>query len=157
MERRAVPIDDVSLPALLRAARNTFASAVQAPLAHAGFDDLPRNGVFVIGAISRGDAPLAEIIRWLGASKQAAGQLVDALVLRGYLERSVDDEDRRRLRVSLTERGRAVAAITRSAVEEIEERLLQKVGKERLAHTRATLMALVRLAPTVSAESSDRS
>jgi DNA-binding MarR family transcriptional regulator len=157
MERRAARMEDAPLPVLLRAARNTYASAVQAPLANAGFDDIPRNGVFVIGAISRNDAPLAEIIRWLGASKQAAGQLVDTLVLRGYLERSIDDADRRRLRVSLTERGQAVAAITRAAVETVERRLLEKVGKERLAHTRATLMALARLAPPASAESSDRS
>jgi DNA-binding MarR family transcriptional regulator len=157
MERRAAPIEDIALPALLRAARNTYACAIRQPLAEAGFDDIPRNGIFVIGAISRTEAPLAEIIRWLGSSKQSAGQLVDALVLRGYLERAVDDEDRRRLRVSLTERGRAVAAITREVVEGLERRLLEKVGKERLAHTRSTLMTLATLAPPAGGASPDRS
>ena len=50
-------------------------------------------------------APLAEVIRQLGVSKQAAGQLVDSLVVRGYLDRTVDPDDRRRLIVTLTERG----------------------------------------------------
>ena len=41
---------------------------------------------------------------------QAAGQLVDTLVMRGYLERQTDPDDRRRLVVRLTERGAEAAA-----------------------------------------------
>src|SRR5262249_30251950 len=112
-------------------------------LVSAGFDDIPRDGVFVLGSLSRTGAPLAEVIRWLGVSKQAAGQLVDTLVLRGYLERSVDEEDRRRLRVNLKERGRAVAALARQAVEHIDERLRTSVAAEHIAHTRTTLLSLI--------------
>ena len=46
-------------------------------LAVAGCDDVPRNGSFVIGAIARGGSPLSGIIKELGVSKQAAGQLVE--------------------------------------------------------------------------------
>jgi DNA-binding MarR family transcriptional regulator len=91
-------------------------------------------------------APMAVIIRQLGVSKQAAGQLVDALVLRGYLERAVDDEDRRRLTVALTERGRAAAEVSRKTVERIDAALLKKVGRERVTHARETLLALIALA-----------
>jgi DNA-binding MarR family transcriptional regulator len=139
---RASP-DEVSLPALLRLAANRYAVAVRRSLVAAGFDDVPRDGVFVLGSLSRTGAPLAEVIRWLGVSKQAAGQLVDTLVLRGYLERSVDEEDRRRLRVNLTERGRAVAALARQAVEHIDERLRASVAAEHIAHTRTTLLSLI--------------
>ena len=113
-----------------------LSAAISGPLVDAGFDDVPRNGVFVIGAISRTRAPLSEVIRWLGVSKQSAGQLVDALVVRGYLERSVDEEDRRRLTVQLTSRGRAVAAIARAAVDRIDKRLHERVGTPDW-HTRA--------------------
>lgn len=136
---------EAGLPALLRAARNTYRAAISGPLAAAGFDDVPRNGVFVIGAISRTRAPLSEVIRWLGVSKQSGGQLVDALVVRGYLERSVDEEDRRRLTVRLTSRGRAVAAIARAAVDRIDKRLRERVGNIQLAHTRSTLLTLIEL------------
>jgi DNA-binding MarR family transcriptional regulator len=139
--------EEASLPALLRGARHTYAAAVAVPLAAAGFEYIPRNGVFVMGAISRADAPLGDIIQWLGVSKQAAGQLVDQLVLRGYLSREVDPDDRRRLKVNLTDRGRAVAAIARSAIERMDERLLKVVGRECVAHTRATLRALIGLSP----------
>jgi DNA-binding MarR family transcriptional regulator len=145
MAVRSKPAEELSLPTLLRAARNTYATAVREPLRTAGFDDLPRNGVFVIGAISRTGAPLAQIIRWLGVSKQAAGQLIDVLVLRGYLERVVDEDDRRRLRLGLTERGRAVAVLARTAVERVDEQLLREVGAAAVARTRATLQALIAL------------
>ena len=135
--------DDVAFPALLRAARATYRAAIQEALAEAGCDDMPRNGAFVIGGIARTGAPLSDIVRDLGVSKQAAGQLVDTLVARGYLERSVAPEDRRRLTITLTERGRAAAAVIRSAVDRVDAELLARVGADHVARTRATLAALV--------------
>lgn len=134
--------DDASLPALLRAARTTYAVVVREALTAAGFDDLPRNGPYVIGAIARAGAPLSQIIKELGVTKQAAGQLVDTLVGRGYLDRSVDTEDRRRLTVTLTGRGRAAAAASRSAVERVNAKLAKIVPPEYIAHARVTLAAI---------------
>src|ERR1700760_3955979 len=101
--------ETIALPALLRHARNTYGSAMRRGLAEAGFDDIPKNGLYVIGglALGAGDVPLGQLVRELGVSKQSAGQLIDTLVLRGYLERAVDGEDRRKLTITLTERGRA--------------------------------------------------
>jgi len=137
--------DNVVFPALLRAARNSYASMIRAALAEAGCEDVPRNGIYVIGGIARSGAPLSRIIEDLRVSKQAAGQLVDTLVLRGYLERAVDIDDRRRLTVTLTDRGRAAAAASRSAVERLENELMERVGPIYLAHARATLGALVEM------------
>jgi DNA-binding MarR family transcriptional regulator len=134
--------DDLAFPALLRIARQAYGSAVRQALADGDFDDVPRNGAFVLGGIARHGAPLSEIISALGVSKQAAGALVDTLVARGYLDRSVDPEDRRRLTVRLTERGAAAAAVVRSAVEEVDADLAVTVGASYLAHTRATLASL---------------
>jgi DNA-binding MarR family transcriptional regulator len=70
----------------------------------AGDDDIPKNGLYVIGGLARetGGHPLSQVIEELQLSKQAAGQLVDILVMRGYLKREVDSEDRRRLTIGLT-------------------------------------------------------
>ena len=130
-------------PALLRAARSAYGSVIRAALAKAECDDVPPNGVYVIGAIARTGAPLSQIIKEIGASKQAAGQLVNSLVLRGYLERAVDPDDRRRLTVTLTERGRAAAAASRAAVEQLDDEILKRVGADYVAHARATLHALI--------------
>jgi DNA-binding MarR family transcriptional regulator len=134
---------EVAFPALLRAARAVYGSAIREALSGMGYDDVPRNGIYVIGAIARTGAPLSQIIKALGVSKQAAGQVVDTLVLRGYLDRAVDPGDRRRLTVTLSERGRAAAAVSKAATDRIDTELLQRVGADYLAHTRTTLAALI--------------
>jgi DNA-binding MarR family transcriptional regulator len=137
--------DQVAMPALMRGARATYGAAIRAALEEAGCEDVPRNGIFVIGAIARGGSPLSEIIKGLGVSKQAAGQLVDTLVVRGYLERTPDPEDRRRMTVSLTERGQLAASASRSAVEQVDARATAQVGAGRMAEARAVLGALIEL------------
>jgi DNA-binding MarR family transcriptional regulator len=145
VEGRAVePIDEWPLPALLRGARAVFGSAIRRGLAEVGCDDLPPNGPYVLGAIARTGAPLAVVVRQLGVSKQTAGQLVDSLVVRGYLSREVDPDDRRRLVVRLTDRGEAAASLIRSVVETVEAQLEETVGPRRLTHTRETLAAMIR-------------
>jgi DNA-binding MarR family transcriptional regulator len=138
----------IPLPALLRHARTAYGVAMRRALEDAGYDDIPKNGLYVIGglALGAGDVPLAALIRDLRISKQAAGQLVDALVSRGYLARAVDGQDRRRLVVTLTERGRAAAATQAGARERVDEALLVKVGLECVQQTRVALGALTEIA-----------
>ena len=135
-------VDEIALPALMRAARITYGAAIREAVAEVGCDDLPRNGAFVLGAVARGGVPLSSVIAGLGVSKQAGGALVDMLVMRGYLDRAADPEDRRRVQVGLTARGEAVAAVIREAVERVDAALVERVGAEHVAHTRATLNAL---------------
>jgi DNA-binding MarR family transcriptional regulator len=97
----------------------------------------------VIGGILTTGQPLGEVIRRLAVSKQTAGQMVDVLVLRGYVERSVDPTDRRRLVLALSERGEAAAEIIREVVEATEQRLAAEVGPSAIEQTRRTLAALV--------------
>ena len=145
MEDLVSPPDDLALPVLLRHARNTYGAAMRLALAEAGYDDIPGNGLYVIGglALDREDIPLGQLIKELRVSKQAAGQLVDTLVTRGYLERAIDKDDRRKLTVRLTERGRAAAATQAAAREKVDADLLAKVGAEDVERTRRTLAVLV--------------
>jgi DNA-binding MarR family transcriptional regulator len=147
------------LPALLRHARVAYASAMRRALEDAGFHDIPKNGLYVMGglALGAGEIPLGSLIRDLRLSKQAAGQLVDTLVTRGYLARTVDERDRRRLVVTLTDRGRAAAATQESARERIDAALLRRVGSQSIQHTRLTLAALTDLAPWGEAAASEES
>jgi DNA-binding MarR family transcriptional regulator len=111
-------------------------------LAAAGFEDLPRNGPFVLGGMAHHGGSAVEMIRGLGVSRQAASQLIDVLVLRGYLGRQVNRDDRRRLDIELTERGRAAAAVVRAAVEQIDRQLTARLSPAELAGLRAGLAAL---------------
>ena len=136
--------EGVPFPALLRDARRAYGRAVRGPLEEAGCGDLPVNGPFVLGAISTTGTPLAEVIVALGLSKQAAGALVDALVIRGYLSREVDPADRRRLQVALTERGEYAAALVADAVVSLDACLREIVGEEAVATARDVLWELAR-------------
>lgn len=135
----------IVMPALLRHARDTYGLAMRKALESAGYDDVPRNGLYIIGGLAMGaeDVPLGELIRQLRISKQAAGQLVDTLVTRGYLERKIDPEDRRKLTIMLTDRGKAAAATQAAAREKIDAELLRRVGQDNIDRTRHTLAALI--------------
>ncbi len=132
----------IPLPALLRYSRNIYGMAIRHALDAAGYDDIPRNGIYVIAAIGRANIPLSQIIRELNVSKQNAGQLVDMLVLRGYLQRDMYTEDRRRLTLTLTKRGRHAADVATQVVDEIQALLEERVGANAVAITRKTLAAL---------------
>lgn len=137
--------ETIALPALLRHARTTYGVTMRKALDEAGYDDIPGNGLYLIGGLALGaeDVPLGQLIKELRISKQAAGQLVDALVTRGYLERSVDKVDRRKLTVTLTERGKAAAEVQTVARQRVDAELLASVGEQDVNRTRRTLAVLI--------------
>lgn len=139
--------EDVVVPALLRFARGTYATAMRRALDDAGYDDIPENGLFVIGglAMGAGDVPLGHLVRDLRISKQAAGQLVDTLVTRGYLSREGDLVDRRRLVITLTERGRDAAAVQGAARDRIDADLHARIGDSGLRSLKRGLAALIEI------------
>jgi DNA-binding MarR family transcriptional regulator len=134
--------DSVPLPALLRAARGAYGQAVVAALARNDFEDMPRNGPYVLGGIVNHAGSARRLVAELGVSKQAASQLIDTLVLRGYLTRRPNDEDRRRVDIEPTDRGRAAAAVIREAVRSIDAELAEAVSERTVRALRAGLFAL---------------
>ncbi len=116
----------------------------------AGYEDIPKNGLYVIGALAYSEinVSLARIIDDLKLSKQASGQLVDTLVTRGYLDRMIDPSDRRRLIVSLSERGRDAARIQTEASKNIDEALRQRSNDAGFSMLRQTLAALIEMKHT---------
>jgi len=147
MENADSPANTASMPTLLRQARTAYASAMRTALAEAGYDDIPKNGLYVIGGLAAkgADFPMGRLIAALQLSKQAAGQLIDTLVTRGYLQRSVDDEDRRKLTIGLTERGCVAAEVLAQARATVDAQVLALVGPEDLAGARRALVALAQI------------
>jgi DNA-binding MarR family transcriptional regulator len=115
--------DDTPIPVLLRDARGAYGAAIRRELAEIGIDDMPRNGPFILGGMANHGYSARELLADLGISKQAASQLVDTLVLRGYLERREDPDDRRRMTLEATERGRAAAVAVRAGIKSVDARL----------------------------------
>ncbi len=143
---------DIVFPALLRGARGAYGNAIRVRLAAAGYDDLPRNGPFVLGGMANRGAGGGDLVRQLGVSRQAASQLIDTLVVRGYLERRVNPDDRRRMTIELTDRGRAAAAVVREGVEAVDDELGAMLTGQQLAGLVAGLEALCAIRERFEAE-----
>jgi DNA-binding MarR family transcriptional regulator len=134
--------EPIALPALLRAARGAYVDAIRARLAEAGMDDLPRNAPYVLGGMANRRRSISDLIRELDVTKQAASQLIDTLVVRGYLSREVDVADRRRLSITLTDRGIAAASTVRAGIADVDAELAEQCGARDVAGLRAALVAL---------------
>jgi DNA-binding MarR family transcriptional regulator len=135
--------EEVALPVLLDAGRRRHGAVMREALAEAGFDDLPRLGPRLVGGIARNGAGLTEFSRVLGTSKQRAGQLVDTLVARGYLDRRPHPDDGRRIVICLTPRGEAAADVIRTSLDAADAALVAAVGAEDVATMRRVLGTLV--------------
>jgi DNA-binding MarR family transcriptional regulator len=75
-------------------------------------------------------------------TKQSMAQLVEHLEAHGYVERVPDPGDRRARLVRTTPLGRAVFAVVRELLEEIDAELAGRLGPERVAALRTLLTEL---------------
>ena len=138
---------EAPVPRLMLDARGAYREAASRALAEAGCDDIPRGGGLVLAGLDQSSpepsfTTQAEAVAFLRLSKQRSSQLIDTLVLRGYLERRNDPDDRRRMSVRLTERGRAAATAIQGAVESVDAQLEERLTVEELRGLRAGLAAL---------------
>jgi DNA-binding MarR family transcriptional regulator len=141
---------ELALPVLLGAGRTIYGRAIRDDYAEAGFDDIPKLGPRLLGGIRRNGGTVGSVgnvAEDFGISKQAASKLIDTLVVRGYIERGVDPEDRRRLTLELTDQGREAAEITWRATDRVDGELEDAVGAAAIRQTRETIGALIALRP----------
>lgn len=132
-------------PTLMRAARGAYAQSIRAQLHAIGVDDLPRNGAFVLAGIDPSGGPRQDLPTGLGVSKQAVSQVIDVLVNRGYLTRSPDPGDRRRISLELTGRGQEVVDAVLHGVEDVDQRLLARVSADQVEAMRVALATLAEI------------
>jgi DNA-binding MarR family transcriptional regulator len=138
--------DRMGIPGLLRGARRAYGNVVHQAFAEAGFDDMPRNGAYVLARVYGDSSAFADLTRDLGISKQAVSQLIDTMVMRGYLERTPDTEDRRRMLLTLTPRGEEAATISWQAATEADDELARRLTPAGVAALRTSLIALCEMA-----------
>jgi DNA-binding MarR family transcriptional regulator len=139
-------ISSASIQTLLGRARNAYASAIHSALLDAEMDDLPLPARTIIGRISRDGTSLSDVLRSGDISRQHGTQLMDILVQRGYVVREPDPDDRRRMRVALTERGQAAAEAIETATAGVDASLTRTVTPEQIANARVVLTTLANLA-----------
>jgi DNA-binding MarR family transcriptional regulator len=136
--------------AVLRLA-SQLVDGIQTGVLCRGFDDVrPAHG-FAFVHISAGDATTASLADHLGITKQAAAQLVEHLVSRGYVERLPDPRDRRARLLALTDRGRACTVAASAAAAETVDVWRERLSESTFDQLQESLQVLAepgRLRPT---------
>jgi DNA-binding MarR family transcriptional regulator len=109
-----------------------------------GFDDLrPAHG-FAFARIAPYGATVREVADHLGVTKQAASQLVDELLKKGYVARRPHPTDARARLVVLTDKGWACTRAAEAAAADTVRAWATQLGEPRIAQLGADL---ARVAP----------
>ncbi|HET9168423.1 MAG TPA: MarR family transcriptional regulator [Actinospica sp.] len=146
-ETTGVPADAhdlLALPLLMFSGASTLVDAIHSRIEARGFAGLrPAHG-FAFVRISAGGATIAEIGEYLGVTKQAASQLVDELLRKGYVMSSPHPRDARAKLITLTEQGRAVTRAADEASIEVAREWAEVLGEARVRELIADLGRVAR-------------
>ncbi|MDL5156150.1 MarR family winged helix-turn-helix transcriptional regulator [Actinomycetospora termitidis] len=86
---------------------------------------------------AQGDLTMGDLVAGTGLNDSTLTRVVDRLATSGLVFRGVDPTDRRRVRVSLSARGRTLHDRLAPAVEVCEAALLDELGRSSLARSLA--------------------
>lgn len=128
----------LALSAALLAAAGELTRRINDGVVARGFEGRPSYG-FAFTRLARGGATVTELGVHLGVTKQAASQLVDELVRKGYVERLPHPGDARARLIVLTERGWECTRAAEEAAAEAVRAWADVLGEDRLGVLRAQL------------------
>jgi DNA-binding MarR family transcriptional regulator len=130
-----------SIPELMRVARGTYKRSVDVELAAGGLEDLPTASGYLLGYLAGGDESIPEKVEGLGMKKREFSQLVDTLVLRGFITREID-ADAGTVSLALTERGHAANEASFEGCRHVDEELERRLSEAEMAGLRRGLAVL---------------
>nr|WP_152890324.1 MarR family winged helix-turn-helix transcriptional regulator [Streptomyces adustus] len=131
------------MAAALLAAAGDLTRRVNDGVVARGFEGRPAYG-FAFARLAPDGATVTDLAVHLGVTKQAASQLVDEIVRKGYAERRPHPEDARARLVVLTERGWACTRAAEEAIAEIVQGWAGVLGESEVGVLRDHL---ARIAP----------
>jgi len=136
-------VDQPDFAILLSAAYRAMTVRLRDELAGAGLGEMRSSYGFVIRAVDAEEPTVQRLAELLDVTKQSASKLADDMERAGYLERRPDPGDRRRVRLVLTERGRAVRKRALQTSRALERELTRTLGAGGAAAVRAGLLDIV--------------
>ncbi len=139
---RGKGVDGWRLALLLLQGFRTHVDEVHALLSERGHPGVRPSSGFALQAIGDG-AGVSAMARRLGVSKQAASKTVAVLERQGYVARSTDPADGRRLLVVPTARGRELLALSVQAFDEVLQGWSARVGADAVQDLHDVLAQLV--------------
>ena len=136
--------DAQALAVGLLAASRALVDGISAGVRARGFGDLrPAHG-FAFTRLAAGGATITQLAEHLDVTRQAAAQLADELVAKGYVTRQPHPADARARLLTLTEKGRACTRAADAATTDTVRSWAAALGESRLHALRDDL---ARIAP----------
>ncbi|GAA3394474.1 MarR family winged helix-turn-helix transcriptional regulator [Cryptosporangium minutisporangium] len=139
--------DELALSTLLLSAASTLVGQIHSGTARRGFDDLRPTHGYVFARLAPDGATVTDIAEHLGVTKQAASQLVEELVGKGYVERRPHPSDARARLIVLTDRGWACTRAADAAATEAVSAWAAVLGPDRIAALVADLRRIAGRGP----------
>jgi DNA-binding MarR family transcriptional regulator len=136
-----------TVPALVQLLARSGAERLRAEFAGQDMGGLRPLHALLLVPLVGGGRHASDLAETLGVSRQAVAQVVTRLERDGYLTRITDPGDARAKLVCLTPRGRAALRTMRATALAVEDEWRQRLGAERLAGFRDTLITLLSDAP----------
>ncbi len=134
----------LALPALLLGAAGTLTQAIHDGVEERGFTGLrPAHG-FAFVRLAPDGASIAEVAEHLGVTKQAASQLVEDLLRRGYVRAEPHPRDARAKLITLTELGWACTRAADEAALAAVRAWADELGADRVGELTADLARVAR-------------
>ena len=127
---------------LLALARRSWIEQIRERMQEAGFPDYRRTDAAILALLLQQPLAIGQLGEALRVSRQAARQMADGLVERGYATFGTDDADARRTLVVLTPRGKAYGRAIWKAQDALNETVRSRVSDADLAAADAVLRAV---------------
>jgi DNA-binding MarR family transcriptional regulator len=136
--------DPEALAVGLLSVSRALVDGISAGVRARGFDDLrPAHG-FAFARLAPAGATITQLAEHLDVTRQAAAQLVDELIAKGYVQRSRHPDDARARLITLTGKGWACTRAAEAATADAVRPWAAILGEDRL---RALQDDLLRIAP----------
>ncbi|MBO1331964.1 MarR family winged helix-turn-helix transcriptional regulator [Streptomyces sp. VRA16 Mangrove soil] len=132
----------LALTAALLAAASGLTQRLHEGVVARGFEGLRPVHGFAFARLSFGGATASELAAHLGVTKQAAGQLVDEMVRKGYVERQPHPHDARARLLVLTERGWACTRAAEEAAADAVRPWVAELGEDEVRSLAQKLAAV---------------
>jgi DNA-binding MarR family transcriptional regulator len=132
----------IPLPALLRAARGSFALAIRQHLVEDGIHDLPPNGAYILGGLTM-SIHGGQLFREIGLGESSRVRLLQLLLERDFVVPGpgvprYDVPD-----LELTDKGRRAAEAAHSGINAVSDELATMLSPQELSSFRTALIALI--------------
>jgi DNA-binding MarR family transcriptional regulator len=146
MNERPLPFID-----LVALARLRIAERQRQALAERGFDPFRRGDGAWVRILAEGPLTIGEVATMIGQTPQNGTRVADGLEQRGYVERILDNGDRRRVVLQLTPLGRGYAEAFTEVVDELEREVAALVDQADLHSAYRVLSTIIDALPAQSA------